>query len=173
LRIDFFFIFGCQKIHYRMKKIISLVVIALVLVIAGCNKDKLYVKDLTGTWHVYKFLFKNVDETAQWLAANPYYTITFTSDGKFVEKNNATVHDTVIGGVTYADTVYASTTSGTYSFSNHYVNLILTDSTYVLMDTVLVPTLINRTYTIFDLSGSNVQLDTDTTEFYLAKNGVH
>ena len=156
-----------------MKKIISLVAIALVLVIASCNKDKLYTKDLTGTWHVYKYLFRNVDETAQWLAANPLYTITFTSDGKFVEKLNGTVHDTVINGVTYADTSYAASNSGTYSFANHDVNLILTDSTYVLMDTVLVPTLINRTYTIFDLSGSNVQLDTDTTQFYLAKNGVH
>ena len=156
-----------------MKKIISLVVIALVLVIASCNKEKLYKKDLTGTWHVYKYLFRNVDETAQWLAANPLYTISFTADGKFVEKLNGTVHDTVINGVTYADTTYAASNSGTYSFANHDVNLILTDSTYVLMDTVLVPTLINRTYTIFDLSGSNVQLDTDTTQFYLAKNGVH
>ena len=156
-----------------MKKIISLVVLALVLVVAGCNKEKIYIKDLTGTWHVYKFLFKNVDETSQWLALHPYYTITFTSDGKFVEKDNATVHDTVINGVNYADTVYGSVKSGTYSFASHDVKLILTDSAYVLMDTVLVPTLINRTYTIFDLSGSNVQLDTDTTQFYYAKNGVH
>jgi hypothetical protein len=153
-----------------MKKILSILVIALVVVVAGCNKDKLYTKDLTGTWHVYKYLFKNVDETAQWLAANPIYTIIFSSNGTFVELNGATVHDTTINGVNYADTTYAYQNHGTYSFANHYVNLILTDSTYVLNDTVLVPTLTQRTYTIFDLSGSDVQLDTDTTQFYLAKN---
>ena len=154
-----------------MKKILGLCAIALVVVIAGCNKEKLYVKDLTGTWHVYKFLYKNVDETAQWLAANPLYTITFGSNNTFVEKSNGTVHDTTINGVLYHDTTYAGHNSGTYSFANHDVNLILTDTTYVLNDSLqLVPTLENRKYTIFDLSGSDVQLDTDTTQFYLAKN---
>ena len=153
-----------------MKKILGLAVIALVLVVASCNKDKLYTKDITGTWHGYKYLFRNVDETAQFLAANPLYTITFTSDGKFVEKNHATVHDTIINGVTYADTAYGAYTYGTYAFANKDVNLVLTDTTYALMDTVLVPVLSKRTYTIFNLSGSNVQLDTDTTQIYLAKN---
>ena len=95
--------------------------------------------------------------------------ITFTSDGKFVEKY-ASVHDTVIGGVTYPDTTYSGVNAGTYSFANKDINLILSDSTLVLRDTVLVPTIRKRTYTIFDLTGSSVQLDTDTTQIYLAKN---
>lgn len=153
-----------------MKKIFGLALIALVFVVASCNKDKIYTKDLTGTWHAYKFLFRNVDETAQFIAAHPLYTITFTSDGKFIEKDHATVRDTVINGVTYADTTYSAYTYGTYAFANKDINLILTDTTYALIDTVLTPVLSKRTYTIFNLSGSNVQLDTDTTQIYLAKN---
>jgi len=152
-----------------MKKTFGFAILALLLVVTACNKDKLLTKDITGTWHVYKYLFRNVDETAQFLAANAGYTITFTSDGKFVEKF-ASVHDTVIGGVTYPDTTYSGVDAGTWAFTNKYINLVLTDSTLVLQDTVLVPTVRNRTYTIFDLTGSSVQLDTDTTQFYLAKN---
>lgn len=169
LGIDFFFIFGCQKINYRMKKILGFVVVALIIVVAGCNKDKLYSKDLTGTWHIYKYLYKNVDETNQYLTANAGYTITFTSDGKFVEKS-ASVHDTVIGGVIYPDTTYSGVNAGTWAFANKDIELVLTDSTLVLRDTVLVPTTRSRTYTIFDLTGSSVQLDTDTTQVYYAKN---
>jgi hypothetical protein len=170
LRIDFFFIFDIQKIESRMKKISGLLMIALVILIAACNKQKIDTKQLTGTWRVYKYLYQNADETSQWLLANPLYRITFTSNGTFVEKDQAAIHDTVIGGVTYADTVYGHTNSGTYAFSNNYTHLILTDTILVLQDTVLVPTLVQRNYTMFDLSGSNVQLDSaNTAEYYLIK----
>lgn len=170
MRIDFFFIFGIQKINRVMKKIFGVLMVALVVVITGCNKDKLYTKDLTGTWTVYKYLYKNVDETAQWQAANPFYSITFNANGTFVEKDNGVIHDTTVAGVNYVDTIYPATNSGTYTFANHFVNLVLTDSTLAYNDSmVLVPTLTQRTYTIFDLSGSDVQLDTDTSQFYLAK----
>jgi hypothetical protein len=171
LRIDFFFIFDIQKIESIMKKISGLLLIALVILIAACNKQKVDTKELTGTWHVYKYLYQNADETSQWLLANPLYNITFTSSGTFVEKDGAMIHDTVIGGVTYADTTYGYTNSGTYTFANNYTHLILTDSIYVLQDTVLVHTLVQRNYTMFDLSGSNVQLDSaNTSEYYLIKN---
>jgi hypothetical protein len=169
LRIDFFFIFGCQKNNSRMKKISGIVVLAVLLVLAACNKDKMFSKDLTGTWHVYKYLYRNVDETAQYLAANAGYTISFTSNGKFLEEYG-TVHDTTINGVQYTDTTFSGLNSGTWAFANNYNNLVLTDSTLVLNDTVLVPTVRTRSYTIFDLTGASVQLDTDTTQFYLAKN---
>jgi len=169
LGIDFFFIFGCQKINCRMKKILGFVLVALVIVVAGCNKDKLYTKDLTGTWHIYKYLFKNVDETNQYLAANPGYTIAFTSDGKFVEQNTS-IHDTVIGGVVYQDTTYSGVNAGTWKFANKDINLLLTDSVSAFVDTAVVRVPRVRTYTIFDLTGSSVQLDTDTTQVYYAKN---
>lgn len=152
-----------------MKKISGIVVVALLVVLAACNKDKLFTQDLTGTWHIYKFLYKNVDETAQFLAANAGYTITFTSDHKFVEKF-ASVHDTTINGVVYPDTTYSGLNSGTWAFANKDINLVLTDSTLVLHDTILVPTVRIRTYTIFDLTGASVQLDTDTTQAYYQKN---
>jgi ABC-type glycerol-3-phosphate transport system substrate-binding protein len=171
LRIDFFFIFDIQKIESMMKKISGLLLVALVILIAACNKQKTDAKELTGTWHVYKYLYQNADETAQWLLANPLYTITFTSNGTFVEKDGAQIHDTVIGGVTYADTVYSGTNSGTYAFANNYTHLILTDSITVLQDSVLVRIPAQRNYTMFDLSGSNVQLDSaNTSEYYLIKN---
>jgi hypothetical protein len=155
-----------------MKKIISLVVIALVLVIASCNKDKQYTKDITGTWTVYKYLYKNVDETAQWMQANPNWNITFNANGTFVLKDNGTVHqDTVVNGNPLYDTTYATTTTGTYAFANHYINLVLTDSSFAVVDSALVTVLVNQTYTIFDLSGANVELSTDTTQFYMVKKG--
>ena len=152
-----------------MKKISGIVVLAVLLVLAACNKDKLFTKDITGTWHVYKYLYKNVDETAQYLTANAGYQITFTSNGKFLEEYG-TLHDTTINGVPYQDTTFSGLDAGTWAFANNYNNLILTDSTLVLNDTVLVPTTRVRTYTIFDLTGSSVQLDTDTTQVYFAKN---
>jgi len=152
-----------------MKKISGILVLAALLVLAACNKDKMFTKDLTGTWHVYKYLYKNVDETAQYLAANAGYTISFTNNGKFLEEYG-TLHDTTIGGTVYSDTIYSGLNSGSWAFANNYNNLVLTDSTLVLNDTVLVPTVRIRTYTIFDLTGASVQFDTDTTQFYLAKN---
>ncbi len=170
MRIDFFFIFGRQKMFKRMKKIYALLAVAVTLVVAGCNKEKVYVNDLTGTWHIYKYLYRNVDETAQFLSANSGYTITFTSDKKFTE-TYVSLHDTIIGGVTYQDTVYSLPNSGTYAFADKDVKLVLTDSTWRLVnDTTLIRTPRQRTYTIFNLSGSNVQLNTDTTQAYYAKN---
>jgi hypothetical protein len=154
-----------------MKKISGLLVIALLLVIAGCNKDKKDTNDLVGTWHVYKYLYQNADETTQFLQMNPLYNITFTASNTFTERNAASIHDTVIAGVTYADTTYGYTNHGTWAFANNYTHLILTDTVYVLQDTILVPTLAQRNYTMFDLSGSNVQLDSaSTSEYYLIKN---
>lgn len=152
-----------------MKKISGVVLIAVLILVAGCNKDKMYTTDLTGTWHVYKYLYRNVDETAQYLAANQGYSITFSSNGQFTEEDSV-IHDTTIGGVVYPVVTYNNVNKGTWAFANKYVNLLLTDTTYVLHDTVLVPSLTVRTYTIFDLTGASVQLNTDTTQVYYAKN---
>ena len=66
-----------------MKKILLL--LAVILVIAGCNKEKIYKDDLNGIWQVYKYLQRNVDKSQQFQNQHPNYTITFTSDGKFTE----------------------------------------------------------------------------------------
>ena len=154
-----------------MKKISGLLVIALVLVIAGCNKDKKDTNDLVGTWHVYKYLYQNADETSQFLQANPLYNYTFAANGTYVLRNGGTVHDTTVNGVLIPDTLYGSTTTGKWAFANNYTHLILTDSVLVFQDSVLISTTAQKNYTIFDLSGSNVQLDSaNTSEYYLIKN---
>ena len=156
-----------------MKKTIGLAVVALLVVISACNKDKLFTKDLTGTWHIYKYLFRNVDETAQFLSITDTayygYTITFTSDGKFTEKHISYITPVTIGGNTYNDTTFYPN-SGTWAFDNKDNYLVLTDTRLVLQDTIVVPVPRIRTYTIFDLTGSSVQLDTDTTQIYYQKN---
>jgi hypothetical protein len=135
----------------------------------------MFSKDLTGTWHIYKYLYKNVDETSQFLSITDTsyygYTITFTSGGQYTEKHISYITPVTINGNTYNDTIF-NPHSGTWAFANNYNNLVLSDSVQVLnaVDTTLVYIPRQRTYTIFDLTGASVQLDTDTTQFYLAKN---
>jgi hypothetical protein len=157
-----------------MKKISGLLVIALVLVIAGCNKDKKDTNDLVGTWHVYKYLYQNADETTQWLSQHGYYKITFLANGSFVEQDSGYLGSVTVGSNSYPDTLYGITRGGTWAFANNYTHLVLTDTAYALVppaDTSVAPTLVQRNYTMFDLSGSNVQLDSaSTSEYYLIKN---
>ena len=152
-----------------MKKIISLLLI--VLVAAGCNKEKIYKADLAGNWTVYKYLLYNVDQTQQFQNQHPGFNITFTSGGQFTEYYTTTV-DTIINGNLVADTVNASV-PGTYSFANNDEMLVLTNTytAYRLVDTTYVPyTATNvQQYTIFNLTANHVQLRTDTSQLYMTK----
>ena len=144
-----------------MKKLFSLVLI--ILVVAGCNKEKIYKENLEGVWQVYKYLLNNTDKTVQFQNENPNYTITFTQDGKFSELR------------VNPDSVYVN---GSYSFADNDEKIVL-DHTYFtytitvdtngLPDTLTVSHPVERKYTIFNLTRDHVQLRNDTSQLYMNK----
>lgn len=142
------------------KKLLS---IAIVLVlIAGCSKEKEYKKNLEGTWEVYKYLLRNVDKTSLFATQNPNYTITFTNSGQFTEF------------VTNPDSTYVN---GTYSFKDNDEKIVLENiyNTFTLDtagDTIFTPRTIKREFTIFNLTGDHVQLRNDTSQLYLSKQEI-
>ena len=142
-----------------MKKIISLILV-LVLV-AGCNKEKIYKENLNGVWQVYKYLLRNVDKTLQFQNQHPNYTITFTESGEFTEFMTQNP-DTLI-------------VTGTYSFADNDEKIVLhhTYFSYVIDsvgDTVSqISHIVERPYTIFNLTKDHVQLRNDTSQLYLNK----
>lgn len=153
-----------------MKK--SLLILLIIMVVAGCNKEKIYKENLNGVWQVYKYLLYNVDKTQQFQNQHPNYTITFTSDGKFTEF------------LTNPDT---NIVNGTYSFADNDEKIVLTNpyftfrtDTFMHIDTVLVDTTFVidtirishtsvRSYTIFNLTKDHVQLRNDTSQLYMNK----
>jgi len=139
------------------KKILALLLI--LVVIAGCNKEKIYKENLEGVWEVYKYLLNNVDKTIQFKSQHPNYTITFTKDGKFTEF------------LTNPDSVYVY---GEYTFADNDEKIVLTNTynTFVLDtagDTIFTPHTIERAYTIFNLTKDHVQLRNDTSQLYMDK----
>ena len=141
-----------------MKKILLL--LAVILVIAGCNKEKIYKDDLNGIWQVYKYLQRNVDKSQQFQNQHPNYTITFTSDGKFTEF------------LTNPDSTY---TNGSYAFADNIEKIVLTHTDYsnfsidTLGDTTFIPATIEREYTIYNLTKTHVELFNDTSALYMNK----
>lgn len=139
------------------KKIFSLLVI--ILVIAGCNKEKTYKDNLNGVWQVYKYLHDNVDKTTQFQTEHPGYSLTMTNDGKFTEL------------VVNPDSTYVN---GTYSFADNDEKIVLENAynTFTLDtagDTLFTLHTVKRAYTIFNLTKDHVQLRNDTSQLYLAK----
>ena len=148
-----------------MKKVYALLLI--VLVVASCNKEKIYKDNLNGLWEVYKYILNNTDKTTQFKAEHPNYTIAFTSGGQFTETQSS-VDTTVI--------------SGTYAFEDNDEKIVLTNeyftySIITLYDTAMVPYFdtvpvshtLTRKYTIFNLTKDHVQLRNDTSQLYMDK----
>lgn len=148
-----------------MKKIYALLVI--VLTVASCNKEKIYKDNLNGLWEVYKYILNNTDKTTQFKAEHPNYTITFTSDGKFTEF------------LTNPDSTYVD---GTYTFADNDEKIVLQNNYYtyvidtlvdtamvVTYDTIPIPHILTRKYTIFNLTKDHVQLRNDTSQLYMDK----
>lgn len=141
-----------------MKKIVLL--LAAFVLIAGCNKEKVYKENLNGIWEVYKYLLYNVDKTQSFQNQHPNYTITFTEDGKFTEF------------LTTPDSTYIN---GTYGFADNDEKIVLTHTDYsnfsidTLGDTTFIPEVIEREFTIFNLTRTHVQLLTDTSQRYMNK----
>jgi hypothetical protein len=119
---------------------------AAFLLIAGCSQKKTLTANLEGNWYVYKLIQDNIDKTA----TAPYsdtiknYSVSFTSDGKFIEQN--------IWGT---DTVLLP---GTWEFQDANEKLALTDTVYK-----------KRVYTIFNLEGNHVELRRNGQNRYLRK----
>ncbi|MBP6731282.1 MAG: lipocalin-like domain-containing protein [Chitinophagales bacterium] len=142
------------------KKLLSLLVV--LVVIAGCNKEKTYKDNLNGTWEVYKYLLNNADKTSTFKAQHPGYKISFTNDGKFTEL------------VTNPDSMFVY---GTYSFTENdekirlenVYNTYRVDTTNGANDTIVIPNTVKRDYTIFNLTKDHVQLRNDTSQLYMNK----
>lgn len=141
-----------------MKK--TLLLLSVILVIAGCNKEKIYKENLNGVWQVYKYLLRNVDKSAAFQSKYPNYTITFTEDGKFTEF------------LTNPDSTYVS---GTYVFADNIEKIVLThtDLSHFAIDTAgdttFIPMIVERKYTLFNLTKTHVQLLNDTSALYMNK----
>ena len=136
-----------------MKKIASLLV--LLVVFAGCSKQKRYENDLNGTWTVYKYLYYNTDQTTQYLQAHQNYTITFTNSGQFTE---SFTFDSV-----------ATVKHGTYHFINYYQGIALDDTLYIPIDSTVYDSIYERQYTLFDLTAASVQFRDSADDIYLQK----
>jgi len=141
-----------------MKKIISLLLI--IIVVAGCNKEKVYKENLNGVWQVYKYLLNNTDKTQQFQNQHPNYTITFTDAGAYTEF------------LTNPDSTYVT---GTYAFTDNDEKIVLQSTYYTYVtdsigDTIsTVPHIVERPYTIFNLTKDHVQLRNDTSQLYMNK----
>lgn len=126
-----------------MKKL--LVAIIGIFLLAGCSKNNQYTQDLTGTWYIYKLTYYSVQVPFSNDSIGNNYTVTFSSNGQYVEQN--------INGV---DTVY---TPGTWQFQNSYGTLAMTsDSSKV-----------QTTYTVFNLTGNSVELLNNGYDRYMRK----
>ncbi len=141
-----------------MKKIVSLLLI--IIVVAGCNKEKIYKENLNGVWRVYKYLLNNTDKTQQFQNQHPNYTITFTEAGEYTEF------------MTNPDSTYVI---GTYTFTDNDEKIVLLNTYYTYVtdsvgDTIsTVPHIVERPYTIFNLTKDHVQLRNDTSQLYMNK----
>ncbi|MCW5907987.1 MAG: hypothetical protein KIS94_09025 [Chitinophagales bacterium] len=129
-------------------------VMLLLLIAAGCGKEKIYKENLNGEWNVYKYLLHNVDRTVLFQGLYPNYKLTFTESGTFSEFY--TNPDTVVN-------------NGTYSFTDNDEKILLVHTAYNLVDTLLVPYEVKRKYTIFNLTRDHVQLRNDSSQLYLEK----
>lgn len=135
-----------------MKKLFSVLVI--ILSAAGCHKQQNLQKDLTGTWHVYKYILHNADETQQFQQQYGNYTITFTGS-------------TFTRTVTSPDTVAIN---GSYQFADNNEQLLLNYTSSAVIDSVNVTTTNQEQYTLFDVTSVSMELFTDSSILYLDKN---
>lgn len=143
-----------------MKKLLP--VLLLLIIAAGCNKEKVYTDNLQGEWEVYKYLLYNVDRTVLYGNQYPGYRITF-SGSNFTE--------------TYGS-IDTTTVAGTYAFADNDEKIVLAHISYTYsypqdslgnIDTIETPKEVKREYTIFNLTKDHVQLRNDSSQLYMRK----
>lgn len=132
-------------------KIKVLALLLVVLVIAGCNKEKLFKEKLAGTWRVYKYLLYNVDKTTFFQNTYQDYKITFTEGGEFTEYFSSSGDSILV--------------NGTYSFDLNDDKLLLEHNYFDVTDSTTKT--VKRRYTVFNLTEDHVQLRTDTSQLYM------
>lgn len=132
-------------------KIKILTLLLVVLVIAGCNKEKLFKEKLAGTWRVYKYLLYNVDKTTFFQNTYQDYKITFTEGGEFTEYYSSSGDSILV--------------NGTYSFDLNDDKLTLEHNYFDVTDSSTKT--LKRRYTVFNLTEDHVQLRTDTSQLYM------
>lgn len=148
-----------------MKKLLP--VLLLLLVVAGCSKEKTYTENLQGSWEVYKYMLDNVDRTNLYNFHYRNYTITY-SGNDFVS--------TFCNDTTCLD---STSLSGTFNFADNDEKLVLnytyytytpvTDTSGNVIDSTKVTHAFKNEYTIFNLTKDHVQLRNDTSQLYMRK----
>jgi hypothetical protein len=134
-----------------MKKVFIL--LGFITIIAGCTKTStLDQQAITGNWVLYKYVLRNADQTNMFETMYPGYSITFLASGAFV------ITDT---------TGFAK--GGTYHFTSNYQKIALDDTMPVFVDSILVDSIVEQQYSIFNLSSVSLQLRNDSSELYLEK----
>lgn len=149
-----------------MKKLLP--VLLLLVIAAGCNKEKIITDNLNGEWEVYKYLLYNVDRTNLYNTQYPGYRITF-SGTSFTETYGSV--DTTSNDTT--------TITGTYAFADNDEKLVFTHINYSytpildtagnVIDSTEIPTTVEREYTIFNSTKDHIQLRNDSSQLYMRK----
>lgn len=132
-----------------MKKIF--VAIAALALLAGCSKNSQFTQDLTGTWYIYKLTYFNIQNDTYLQDSLGHYTITFGSNGQFVEQYIKQTYNNGIDSVTNI---------GTWQFQDSYGQLVLTDTGIAA---------VKDTFTIFNLTGNSVELLRNGYDRYMRK----
>ncbi len=83
-----------------MKKTIVILSVMLSVAIMGCNEKKL-VSDITGNWHVTKYVVDGRDQTVAFDTTHAGFQWSFSSDGKY----HKTWSDNRIGRVYTVDSI--------------------------------------------------------------------
>jgi len=128
----------------------TLAIIALVALLASCSKTTENTNNLAGRWTIYKLTRQNIEQTSPVTDTTLNYSITFTTDGKFLEKNAYTPLLT--------DTFYNLVA---WTFLKDFSQLQLTDTAKGNKA---------RVYTIFNLTENHVELTRNSETRYMRKD---
>ena len=144
-----------------MRKLLP--VLLLLVIAAGCNKEKIYTDNLQGEWDLYKYLLYNVDRTSLFDAQNPGYKIVFEGSN-FIERRDSLGSDSIVGSFSFADN-----DEKIVLLYKTYTYTPVLDSANNVIDSIEVAKDAKREYTIFNLTKDHVQLRNDSSQLYMRK----
>jgi hypothetical protein len=160
-----------------MKKTAFLFTVLIAFLIAGCNEKNL-VNNITGTWHVSKYVVDGADKTRFFDTTYAGFKWNFTSDRKYTKTwterriGNVYTYDTIrhydsVAQVTVIDSV--STTSAIVPFvytNNVYGTWVLTNGNRYLEAR---DSLKNTQFQIVSHANSSMHLYAGNEDYYLAQ----